>query len=216
MNTCSREMLLNDEYSIRTVGFVPSNIKKSNQLIHSKFKLTTLQQKIFYLALAKIKMDKKSGLAHSEVNVAELKQYTGTKSHAIYTDAKAAAINLATMYILSESENEFQVQSGIIDEVIYKNGTMSFSFGKKYNNLIYDLSNNFTLLNTDIFMSLSTGYCIRLYEILKSETFKSDIVLKKMSIGEVKLSMGMVNINEKMQKVLQKNAHIDKNKLIEE
>ena len=209
MGETTKEVIVAGESS------VPNDVKKSNQLIHSKFKLTTLQQNILFLALAKAKRDKQDNVIRAEVNMLEVKKYTGTKGHSIYARAEKAAVNLATLYILNRTgEDEFHVQSGIIDDVKYKNGTLFFEFGKKYEPLIYDLKSNFTSINTLTYMRLSTGYCKRLYEILKSETFKGDIIIKEMSIGEIKLSLGMVDINETMQYELQRNSHLNTTELV--
>lgn len=207
-----------EELLVSTVGFFPNNIKKANQLIHSKFKLNTLQQKILFLALAKARMNEEENLVTAEISVTEVKKYTGINSNSIYDRARDAAINLATLYILNEnpSNNQFEVQSGIIDNVKYDNGTMYFKFGQKYNSLVYNIKSNYTMLNKDIYMSLNSGYSLRLYEILKAESYKGDVVIKEMSIGDIKLSLGMVGINDKMQAKLNKNSAIDMDKLIKD
>ena len=212
------EKQMDDEILISTVGYFPTNVKKSNQLIHSKFKLNTLQQKILFLALAKARMNEKENLVTAEVSVTEVKKYTGIKSNSIYDRTRDAAINLATLYILNENpENkQFEVQSGIIDNVKYDNGTMYFKFGQKYNSLVYNIKSNYTMLNKDIYMSLNSGYSLRLYEILKAESYKGDVVIKELSMGDLKLSLGMVKINEKMQAKLNKNSSIKMDKLIED
>lgn len=207
-----------EELLVSTVGFFPNNIKKANQLIHSKFKLNTLQQKILFLALAKARMNEEENLVTAEISVTEVKKYTGINSNSIYDRARDAAINLATLYILNEnpSNNQFEVQSGIIDNVKYDNGTMYFKFGQKYNSLVYNIKSNYTMLNKDIYMSLNSGYSLRLYEILKAESYKGDVVIKEMSIGDIKLSLGMIRINDKMQAKLNKNSAIDMDKLIKD
>lgn len=211
------ELQKREDLIISNVGSIPDNVKKSNQLIHSKFKLSTLHQKILFLALAKIKIDNNNKMARSQVSVLEIQKYTGLNGHSLYQRVKEAAVNLATLYILNEADGEkFHIQSGIINDVKYDKGILNFEFGQKYIPLISNLQSNYTLLDTKVFMSLDSGFSMRMYEILKSESFRGDIIEKYMSVGDIKLSTGLIAINEKMQKVADKNSNLDMNKLVSE
>lgn len=198
-----------------TIGSFPYEVKKSNQIIRSKYSLNTLDQKILFLALAKVKYDADEKEPIANISVSEVKSFLNLKGHSIYDRVKNSATTLGSMQILKEDrENDSFDLITLIRTVSYRNGNMTVYFNKDIKDLVCNIAKNFTTFKLEIYMGLSDNYVLRLYEMLKSEAFKGDIVNIEMSLGNLQLSTGLISLSKEMSIALQ-GPSVNMDKVIE-
>lgn len=184
-------------------------IKKSNLLISSKYNSSILENKLLTLGL--LRAQEEDGRIISRLTTGELKQYLWDKdkkiSGSFYTQIKQAADEMIDRKIfIEDKENNRFVIMGLIGVVKYENNILEIKFEPDMTDYILNVKSNYTNLNIPILMSFKKNYSYRLYEILKSmlyeryrnwenddvEEFRVDFEL-----AELKLSIGVVDMNEK-------------------
>lgn len=186
-------------------------IKKANQLITGKHKISAIEQKIFNLSLAKVKFDKKLGRPVAELTVKEMREILDCKGNSIYRHIQNLSHTLRDRtIIINNLENDEYLMIGLINIVEYRNGVMKLKFEPECTDLVLNLKSNYTKLDLSLYKKLNNIYAMRLYEIFKSKIYKSEDSLSlTYGINNLKLTIGMIQINDDIHKAIIRGDDIE-------
>lgn len=186
-------------------------IKKANQLITGKHKINAIEQKIFNLSLAKVKFDNKLGRPVAELTVKEMRDILDCKGNSIYRHIQNLSHTLRDRtIIINNMENDEYLMIGLINIVEYKNGVMKLKFEPECTDLVLNLKSNYTKLDLSLYKKLNNIYAMRLYEIFKSKIYKTEDSLSlTYGINNLKLTIGMIQINDEIHKAIIKGDDIE-------
>ena len=186
-------------------------IKKANQLITGKHKINAIEQKIFNLSLAKVKFDKTLGRPVAELTVKEMRDILDCKGNSIYRHIQNLSHTLRDRtIIINNMENDEYLMIGLINIVEYRNGVMKLKFEPECTDLVLNLKSNYTKLDLSLYKKLNNIYAMRLYEIFKSNIYKSEDSLSlTYGINNLKLTIGMIQINDEIHKAIIKGDDIE-------
>lgn len=186
-------------------------IKKANQLITGKHKISAVEQKIFNLSLAKVKFDKKLGRPVAELTVKEMREILDCKGNSIYRHIQNLSHTLRDRtIIINNLENDEYLMIGLINIVEYRNGVMKLKFEPECTDLVLNLKSNYTKLDLSLYKKLNNIYAMRLYEIFKSKIYRSEDSLSlTYGINNLKLTIGMIQINDDIHKALIRGEDIE-------
>ena len=186
-------------------------IKKANQLITGKHKINAIEQKIFNLSLAKVKFDKTLGRPVAELTVKEMRDILDCKGNSIYRHIQNLSHTLRDRtIIINNMENDEYLMIGLINIVEYRNGVMKLKFEPECTNLVLNLKSNYTKLDLSLYKKLNNIYAMRLYEIFKSNIYKSEDSLSlTYGINNLKLTIGMIQINDEIHKAIIRGDDIE-------
>ena len=186
-------------------------IKKANQLITGRHKISAIEQKIFNLSLSKVTFDKQLGRPVAEITVKEMREILNCKGNSIYRHIQNVSHSLTDRkIIINNLENDEFLMIGLINIVDYKAGVMKLKFEPECTNLVLNLKSNYTKLDLSIYKKLNNIYAIRLYEIFKSKLYRSEDSLSlTYGINNLKLTIGMIQINDYIHKALIRGEDIE-------
>ena len=186
-------------------------IKKANQLITGRHKISAIEQKIFNLSLSKVTFDKQLGRPVAEITVKEMREILNCKGNSIYKHIQNLSRTLRDRTIIvNDLENDEFLMIGLINVVEYKSGVMRLKFEPEATDLVWNLKSDYTKLNLSLYKNLNNIYAIRLYEILKSNIYKCvDELSITYGINNLKWMIGMIQINDTIHKALIKNKDIE-------
>ena len=186
-------------------------IKKANQLITGRHKISAIEQKIFNLSLSKVTFDKQLGRPVAEITVKEMREILNCKGNSIYKHIQNLSRTLRDRTIIVNNlENDEFLMIGLINVVEYKSGVMRLKFEPEATDLVWNLKSDYTKLNLSLYKNLNNIYAIRLYEILKSNIYKCvDELSITYGINNLKWMIGMIQINDTIHKALIRNKDIE-------
>ena len=186
-------------------------IKKANQLITGKHKINAIEQKIFNLSLAKVKFDKTLGRPVAELTVKEMRDILDCKGNSIYRHIQNLSHTLRDRtIIINNMENDEYLMIGLINIVEYRDGVMKLKFEPECTDLVLNLKSNYTKLDLSLYKKLNNIYAMRLYEIFKSNIYKSEDSLSlTYGINNLKLTIGMIQINDEIHKAIIRGDDIE-------
>ena len=190
---------------------IPDILKKSNYLINTKYKMTATEHKIFNLSLAKVKFDKNLGRPVAELTVKEMRDILDCKGNSIYRHIQNLSHTLRDRtIIINNMENDEYLMIGLINIVEYRNGVMKLKFEPECTDLVLNLKSNYTKLDLSLYKKLNNIYAMRLYEIFKSKIYKTEDSLSlTYGINNLKLTIGMIQINDEIHKAIIKGDDIE-------
>ena len=186
-------------------------IKKANQLITGKHKINAIEQKRFNLSLAKVKFDTKLGRPVAELTIKEMRDILDCKGNSIYRHIQNLSQTLRDRtIIINNMENDEYLMIGLINIVEYRNGVMKLKFEPECTDLVLNLKSNYTKLDLSLYKKLNNIYAMRLYEIFKSNIYKSEDSLSlTYGINNLKLTIGMIQINDEIHKAIIRGDDIE-------
>ena len=161
--------------------FLPSSINdwnyiKSNKLINAKGKASLMSRRLFAISLMHIQEDK-NGNAYSEIDVKEIIDVLGMKSsRSIYQQVKNATYSskdsqsLMDWNIIYENEQDEKFHaSHVVQSADYEKGKLRILYNSDLSKYILRLQKNYTVLNLDEELRMSSTNSLVLYEVLKSQ-----------------------------------------------
>lgn len=208
----SDENKLKELYSNKTVSL-------ANALVQAREKASLLESKIELLAMYKMNKEIKSrekkdsqGNSYNvhfvEVLSSEIKPMVG-KSHALYSQIEAAAIELKQkLYIYRDEQSEQFLMDNLYGAVEYNKGKLTVEFNPSTEHLFYQISTNFTKINLGIALAFKSNGGFQLYKLLKSYSYTLPKVDKSLSqedqasiaqffsLSELRLQLGYVDLNQ--------------------
>lgn len=162
-------------------------IKKSNQLIRSRYDLSLTEQRILMIAISFID---NSGNRTVEIPISVYKQFMGLEylnyKHIVDVLGK---LRSNTIIMATEDKKTGEIQEALIDgwvELIhYREGVMNITFTKSIFSHLFDLKEKYTVLELSDMLNLNSKYATRLYEILKSYEFIGHYTIKVDELREL-------------------------------
>lgn len=200
-------------------------LMKSNLLIGAKYKATTMEQKVTYIAMLKIQerqCEVKSDGIYVEIPAKEIRRraHYSSRSGAFYNALKVAAQGMTSnsIGIIDDENHQFSFFT-LINKAEYKDGVFTIRFANEFKERLIDLKENYTLLPEYAAMVVSRPQTYPLYQVLKKQCYypsyykgvKDNKFIVEISVAELKLIMGVVNSNAtEVRKVLMGSGGSDK------
>jgi plasmid replication initiation protein len=154
----------------------PRIIEKKNGGTEIDFKVTTRAHKVSRLIISLISPDDQD-LRYYKVDISTLKSYLGYKPEfpngKFYQDLKEIANRLNKQPIEIRPDPQRIITAYFISsyELNHKTGEITFEISGQLKPFLLQLKNNFTSVQLENIPRLSSGYSIRLYEILYQYKF---------------------------------------------
>lgn len=221
--------------------YANKQVALANSLIQAREKTSLFESKIEFLAIYKVgdqmNVHKKTDTAGKEYSVhfveissKEIKGLLGEKANkgSMYSYIEAAALELKRkLFVYRDRDSEQFVMSSLYGDVAYKSGRLTIEFNPDTEHLFLDLKDNYSKIRLDIAFKFQTNGGFQLYKLLKSMSYsipEPDLSLnqedfpamqKEFSLGELRLQLGFVDLNQpEIQKESQK-AYPDADRLFE-
>ncbi|WP_026507757.1 replication initiation protein [Butyrivibrio sp. MC2013] len=199
------KLIPNDDYS------------KSNFLISAKYNSSLLENKLLAISFADLDNlhQESNGVLVSEIPANTIRKLLGSKSGSFYDQLDAAAQGMTSRSIGAKdpSKNKFDYYSFII-RASYEDSKLRIYYNPYMKDYIVNLKSKFTRLSLTTMLSFKSVYSFRLYELLKSEVYKSKHI--SYSIAELKLELGVVNAElDVVQRFLKGSESPDYEKAVE-
>ncbi|MCL7946181.1 RepB family plasmid replication initiator protein [Marinobacter sp. ATCH36] len=150
-------------------------VVKSNAVIEASYRLSVMEQRVILAAISQIRRDQVvSDDVMYELNVNTLRELSGTKSKAIYTDLKEAVNHLYERSIVIEKPpngregSTKKLKTRWIQSAIYSDdeGIIKLRFSKDIIPYLNQLNSHFTSYALAEVIQLTSAHAYRLYELL--------------------------------------------------
>lgn len=150
-------------------------VVKSNAVIEASYRLSVMEQRVILAAISQIRRDQVvSDDVMYELNVNTLRELSGTKSKAIYTDLKEAVNHLYERSIVIEKPpngregSTKKLKTRWIQSAIYSDdeGIIKLRFSKDIIPYLNQLNSHFTSYALADVIQLTSAHAYRLYELL--------------------------------------------------
>lgn len=177
----------------------PSNnensiIKKHNELIEARYRLSIAEQRLILLLASNIHNDD-DDFEDYEIRVSDLASMFGLeKCKAIYKEVEEASRSLLerTIDISRDGKKIYTAWLSYI-EYVEGSGIVKIRFDKSLKPYLLQLKSNFTQYKTKYVINFKSQYSIRIYELLKMEAFKAKNgrFEKTFEISKLRLMLGI-------------------------
>ena len=169
-------------------------IRKSNELIEARYKLSLAEQRLIFMLAAEISPNDKDFKSY-QIHVAEFARLFGLEScNAIYKEVQKAAKELVGKR-LDLSKNGKEIYTTWLSYVEYVDGSgiVKLEFHSSLKPYLLQLKNHFTQYNLDYVINFSCQYSVRFYELLKMDSFKAkeNKFNRYFEIDELRLILGL-------------------------
>ena len=142
-------------------------IRKANDLIEARYKLTLAQQRIILFLTAQIRRGDKDFQEYA-ITVSDFCKYLELNPKNIYEDFIQISNSLIAKTLLIGKYEKTIVTSWLSSaEYIHDKGIILLQFSPKLRNFLLDLQENFTVYSFGDVKCLKSTYSFRLYELLK-------------------------------------------------
>ena len=181
---------------------------KANQLIGIKYRSSVLENQLIYLGMLKVQngqYESQSDGLYVSIQASEIRNLTGRASKAsLYNKLHSIALSMGSIRFgwKNDKEKSFEY-TVLINKTSYSNGVFRLRFAKDIENYLLNLQ-TYTKLPSNIVMRFKKPYSFRLYETLKAQCYypsgynlpKNYVFEYELSIAELKLIIGVVDVNE--------------------
>lgn len=175
-------------------------VKKSNELIEARYKLTIGEQRLILLLATQIRKDDED-FKDYEIRVDDFARMfdLGTSS-SLYEKVEQAADSLLGKIITLKSNEETEKTTWLsYIKYIHGSGKVRLRFDKSLKPYLLQLNKSihgFTQYHLKTVINFKSSYSIRLYELLKMEVWKYEKIAKnqfekKFDLAEYRLLMGI-------------------------
>jgi len=144
-------------------------VKKSNDLILSRFDLGEIEQKILMLCITQINKDDKEFIYKIPIN--EINNSFVYNKDIKRLKQQSKRLQGRVVEIPQENPRDF-VFITMITRIEYKDGILSVKFSEDIIPHLVDFKENFTKYHIKNIINLSSKYSIRFYELLRKDLFK--------------------------------------------
>jgi plasmid replication initiation protein len=156
-----------------------NTVTKSNQLIESKHKLTLQQQKIICAVASKVQITDTEFTEYS-FHMKELAELLELNRKGYYAEIRKVIRSLQTEIFTIHKIVDNKIKDIDINwfnraEYNLTDNIVSLKFAEDLKPFLIELNGNFTSYKLGNIVKLNSGYSIRLYEILRSKSFKNKI-----------------------------------------
>lgn len=150
-------------------------IRKSNELIEARYKLSIAEQRLIFLLLSEISPNDEN-FKDYELQVSDFAKMFGLESDkSLYEKVQNAARELSTRGLnLSTAKSEIYTTWLSYVEYVNGSGAVLLRFDKSLKPYLLQLKSHFTQYDLDNIVCFKSQYSIRLYELLKMYAFKAN------------------------------------------
>lgn len=169
-------------------------IRKSNELIESRYKLSIYEQRLILFIASKISPED-NDFKNYEIRISELEKMFGLEADkSIYEKVEQAATGLLTQLIRLQ-DTEIQELTTWLSYAKYVKGSgiISLEFHSSLKPYLLQLKTHFTQYNLNYVIGFTSQYSIRFYELFKMDAFKANNgrFEKNFEINELRLILGL-------------------------
>lgn len=145
-------------------------VKKDNNLVFARYKLSELSIKVLSTVVSMIRKDDKDFKVY-ELSIADFKELLGSSSNKMYDEVQTIAqeLMLKPMTIPREGVGFLTVNWIASTEYMPDSGVLEFEISPKLKPYLIELSGGFLKYELKNILALKSPYVIRLYELLKHE-----------------------------------------------
>lgn len=172
----------------------PQIIRKSNELIEARYKLSLAEQRLVLFLISEISPSDED-FKDYEIQVSELAKMFGLESdNSLYEKVQKAAESLMGQKIRLR-DNKITEITTWFSYVMYEKGVgvVKLRFDKALKPYLLQLKSHFTQYKLPHAIDFKSQYSIRLYELLKMEAFKAidGRFERTLEIAELRLILGI-------------------------
>ena len=195
-------------------------VTRANAYITAKSSSNLIENKIFALATKKADYDN-TGKLSVKITASELRGLLHANGNGFYDTLKKAAVTMRgrALYFENKYKQEF-AYINLLTSAIFKNGVFTINFNPEVNFLIRDLKRDYTAMRLSTLFQFKSIYSFRLYEILKIHAFKinkhNDPIVVEYGLAELKVTLNMIEIEDKEIKLELQKKSPDYDKIIQE
>lgn len=194
-------------------------VRKSNDFSRGKYATSTaFALQLVNIAATRI-YEEKDGTLSATLTPGELRELMHTKDRAsLYKKLAKASKDImgsssANNIFMEDGKGNFKYFA-FITNAEYQNGVFKITFNKemKHHMMTIKSSQGYTAFELANIMGLTSPYSIRLYEVLKSEMYKAgknEIVQKEYWVSELRFTIGLDELTQKMRDAKAKGATWD-------
>jgi plasmid replication initiation protein len=149
-------------------------IRKSNELITARYKLSIAEQRLVLLLASEISPDDDDFKAY-EIRVADFAKMFGLESDkSIYEKLEQAAEGLLSQKIILQNNNTKELTNWLsYVKYVKGSGVVNLEFHKSLRPYLLQLKSHFTQYNSNYVMNFNGQYSVRIYELLKMDAYKA-------------------------------------------
>ena len=149
-------------------------IRKSNELITARYKLSIAEQRLVLLLASEISPDDDDFKAY-EIRVADFAKMFGLESDkSIYEKLEQAAEGLLSQKIILQNNNTKELTNWLsYVKYVKGSGVVNLEFHKSLKPYLLQLKSHFTQYNSNYVMNFNGQYSVRIYELLKMDAYKA-------------------------------------------
>jgi len=150
-------------------------IRKSNELIEARYKLSIAEQRLVVLLASEISPNDEDFKSY-EIRVSDFAKMFGLENcKSMYKEIQKSAKELVSKRIdLSRNGKEIYTTWLSYVEYIDGSGVINLEFHKSLKPYLLQLKSKFTQYQLNYVIDFKSQYSMRLYELLKMEAFKAD------------------------------------------
>lgn len=158
-------------------------VKLHNSLAVAKYSMNASEQKLFIFALRNLNQDNEDFI-ESRFNLTDFANYAGLEITRLYKDIDEMTdrIMQTIIYIHNKDKTKW-VKHNLTRKCSYDKGVVTFRFNDDMKPLLLQLQEHYFLQSPSV-MRFNSWYSIRIYDLLKSTSFSSNIV--EVTIDELK------------------------------
>ncbi len=196
------------------------SIARSNALIESRYSASLLENKLMIWSLKTASLDEHNRLV-ARTNTAEIIKMTASKKGGgLYRSLKKiAACMVDRTLFMEDPENHKFTFLNIVHKVTYEEGTFEVVFTPEVNDHLFDLRNNFTVMNLSLLEKFTSNHSFRLYEILKVHYYRipsnNQPILLSYDLSDLKLQLNCVDTQSSRVKEELRKEHPDFDAILE-
>ncbi len=168
-------------------------ILQSNSLTTARFEYTALERNIFYMVLKDISETPKE---RYYVSISDIQNLMNVKN--LYSEITRACENIISrVYHIKKEDGRILLFSMFSScEIIPGTGVIEIAFDEKIRPYLFNLKDNFTLMELEVAIGMKSKYSKRLYEILSQW---QDIGEKTFGILELKEMLALYDPKKKVE-----------------
>lgn len=187
---------------------------KSNYLISSMYQSTLFENKIMAISFSRVQVDIENKKIYSKIKAGEIKRLLNDKAGTFYSKLDKAANHMTGKSIgMSNPITQEFDYIAIITRATYRDGELVIYYNYDLLDYIYNIKNNYTILQLSLTLSFKNNYAYRLYELLKSRAYygknkpheEESIFKITYSLSELYFNLGLANIDDDNVKKILKN-----------
>ena len=173
----------------------PQIIRKSNELIEARYKLSVAEQRLVLLLASEITPDDEDFKSY-QIRVADFAKMFGLENcNAMYKEVQKAAKELVGKRLdLSKNGKEIYTTWLSYVEYVDGSGVVNLEFHASLKPYFLQLKSHYTQYHLNHVMDFKSQYSMRLYELLKMDAFKANKhgqFEKTFEISELRLILGI-------------------------